>query len=260
MKVFAFRNGYTLQRFNIMLDYNQLAADYARNRRVNPNVLKALIDLLGAVQGSMILEVGCGTGNYITAFAEAPDGMAYGLEPSTGMLEHARSRGSRVRLLAGRAEAIGLAAAIFDLVFSVDVIHHVEDITAYLGEAYRILKPGGWLCTVTDSEAIIRARKPLSTYFPETIVPEMKRYPRIEDLKTGMTQAGFDDLREQNVSFDYRLTDLQIYRERAFSALHLISDDAWQAGLSRMEFDLARDGSIPGVSMYVLLWGRKPAP
>ncbi len=206
-----------------------------------------------------VLEVGCGTGNYIIAMASMTLCAAWGLEPSAGMLAHARTRASAVRFVAGQAEAMGLSGNRFDLVFSVDVIHHVSDRAAYFREAYRVLKKGGWLCTVTDSEAIIRKRKPLSTYFPETVEPELKRYPRIADLNAQMARVGFETLQEQAVEFSYVLTDLQIYRERAFSALHLISDNAWNAGLARLEFDLARDGGIPAASMYVLLWGRKPA-
>ncbi|MBZ0288960.1 MAG: methyltransferase domain-containing protein, partial [Anaerolineae bacterium] len=196
----------------IRMDYDQLAADYARNRRVNPEVLKALLSTPPVTQQTAVLEVGCGTGNYIIGLGANTGCMAWGLEPSAGMLAHALTRGSDVRFVSGCAEAIGLAADTFDLVFSVDVIHHVQDRPAYFHEAYRVLKPGGWLCTVTDSEAIVRKRQPLSTYFPETVEPELRRYPRMADLNTAMEGAGFQNLREQAVEFSYLLADLQIYR------------------------------------------------
>ena len=46
-------------------DYQRQAASYARHRGVNPAVLAALGDRLGAT--ARVLEVGCGTGNYIGA-------------------------------------------------------------------------------------------------------------------------------------------------------------------------------------------------
>ena len=54
-----------------------------------------------------------------------------------------------------RAEELPLDANGFDLVFCVDVIHHVTNRAAFLSEAFRVLCGGGKLCVVTDSEDII---------------------------------------------------------------------------------------------------------
>jgi ubiquinone/menaquinone biosynthesis C-methylase UbiE len=142
------------------------------------------------------------------------------------------------------------------LVFSVDVIHHVGDRYAYYREAYRVLKKGGKLCTVTDSEEIIRRREPLSVYFPETVAIDLQRYPRIPDLWTMMAQAGFTCVQEASAELAYELTDIQPYRDRAFSVLHLISTEGFEQGVQRMEEDL-RDRGIPATSRYLLLWGDK---
>ena len=40
-------------------------------------------------------------------------------------------------------------------------------------ETARTLRPGGWVCTVTDSAEIIRRREILSGYFPETVAIEL---------------------------------------------------------------------------------------
>lgn len=240
-----------------MLDYNRVADEYARNRQINPEVLQALMSTSSVGKESVVLEVGCGTGNYIIALVANTGCRGWGIEPSIEMLSRARARASSVRFEQASAENIGLAPNVFDLVFSVDVIHHVSDCAAYFQGAYRVLKLGGRLCTVTDSAAIIQRRQPLSVYFPETITPELKRYPTTADLTAWMQRAGFVDVREQEVEFPYEITDLQTYREKAFSALHLISEAAFQSGIERMEADLRDAGKIQGVSRYVLLWGTK---
>jgi SAM-dependent methyltransferase len=156
----------------------------------------------------------------------------------------------------GQAEHLDFPATFFDIVFSVDVIHHVGDCSTFFREAYRVLKRGGKILTATDSEEIIRQRQPLSVYFPETIEIELRRYPRISELQGMMSQAGLRDLEETVVEFPYSLSDLQVYRDKAFSCLHLITTDAFQRGIACMEQDL-RDGAIPCVSRYLFLWGTK---
>jgi len=236
------------------IDYDTLAAAYARNRQVHPKVLEALAQ---AVPGNArVLEVGCGTGNYIIALASLTGAACWGVDPSAGMLEQARDRLSPVHFEEGRAEELEADDGFFDLVFSVDVVHHLDDLRTFLSHAHRVLKPGGQVCTVTDSASIIRRRQPLATYFPETVEPELARYPRIALLRALMEQAGFDEIAESTVEWAYQLSDIEPYRTKAYSALHLISQAAFQRGIARMQHDL-QAGPISCVSRYALLWGAK---
>lgn len=240
------------------IEYDRIAAEYARHRQVHPEVFRHLC--AAAMSAGRVLEVGCGTGNYIVALESLAGCACWGIDPSAEMLSQARARSSTVRFQAGRAEALDFPAASFDLVFSVDVIHHVARRDAYLQEAYRVLGAGGHICTVTDSEWIIRHRQPMAAYFPETIEVELARYPRIAELRSTMGQAGFDEISEHTVEWCWALADVQAYRDRAFSALHLIPEEAFQRGMRRLEQDLCA-GPIPCVSRYTLLWGTKtPGP
>jgi ubiquinone/menaquinone biosynthesis C-methylase UbiE len=254
------------------LDYDQLAAEYARHRQIHPGVLQALYGAVQSLQHAgmdkpRVLEVGCGTGNYLLALATSTGCAGWGIDPSEGMLAQAQARwthgagrdGAGIlppQFRPGRAEQLDFPDASLDLVYSVDVIHYVSDEPRYTKEAYRVLAPGGLFCTVTDSEWIIRNRVPLVTHFPETIEVELARYPPIPALRALYEQAGFVEVGERMVEFCYPLTDIQAYRDKAFSALHLISEDAFQRGIAQMEQDLNR-GPIPCVSRYTLLWGCK---
>jgi ubiquinone/menaquinone biosynthesis C-methylase UbiE len=236
------------------LDYDRLAAGYARHRQVHPGVLQALCQ--AAHKGHNVLEVGCGTGNYILALHAQVGCTCWGIDPSAEMLARARERAPALHFRLGSAERLDAPNDSFDRVYSVDVIHHVQDRLAYIQETYRVLAPGGRICTATDSEWIIRRREPLATYWPETVRVELRRYPRMAQLRALYQQAGFQDIEECMVEFRYPLTDLQAYRDKAFSSLHLISEDAYQRGIARMERDL-RNGPLPCVSRYTLLWGYK---
>jgi ubiquinone/menaquinone biosynthesis C-methylase UbiE len=240
-----------------MLDYDKLAAEYARYRRIHPQVLKELLSTSTIDSRSNVLEVGCGTGNYISKIQELRGCVCWGIDPSAQMLAQARTQSSIVTFEAGRAEALPVADATFDLVFSVDVIHHLANGVArldYFQHARRVLKPGGKVCTVTDSEWIIRNRPTLSAYFPETIKPELRRYPPISALRDEMRVAGFVSINEMQVEFTYLLDDCSVFRAKAYSALHLISQSAFEHGLARMERDL-QSGPIQSAARYVLVWG-----
>jgi ubiquinone/menaquinone biosynthesis C-methylase UbiE len=172
------------------------------------------------------------------------------------MLAQALAHPVAVTWLQGQAEAPGFVSNTFDLVFSVDVIHHVDDVATFYREAARVLQPGGWLCTVTDSAEIIRRREILSGYFPETVERELARYPRLAQLEAWMAAAGLDGLVAATVEAPYEITSAQPFRDKAYSSLHLIPEDAWQTGLARLERDLAH-GPVRGTSRYACLWGRR---
>jgi SAM-dependent methyltransferase len=251
-------------------------------------VFRELCERGALSSGSTILEVGCGTGNYARALVARFGCAACGIDPSEGMLARACARSEGIPWLLGRAEQLAFAGGTFDLVFSVDVIHHVADKPAFYREAARVLRPSGRLCTATDSAEIIRRREILSSYFPETVEKELARYPRLAQLEAWMLEADLGGpstglragpstglragpstglragpstglragLEVVTVEAPYEIASAQPFRDKAYSALHLISEDAWQAGLERLERDLAR-GPVRGVSRYACVWGQR---
>jgi ubiquinone/menaquinone biosynthesis C-methylase UbiE len=93
-------------------------------------------------RGADVLEAGCGTGlllERVARFARS----ARGVDLSAGMLARARDRGLDVAQ--GSVTALPFADASFDVVYSVKVLAHVEDIRTALGEMSRVLRPGGYL-------------------------------------------------------------------------------------------------------------------
>ena len=238
------------------LDYDKLAADYKGHRKTNPEVLRAILAFIELSPATRVLEVGSGTGNYISSIQSSTECQAWGVDPSEEMLSIARSSSQRVNYAWGRGESLRFEDSFFDLVFSVDVIHHIDGREKYHREAHRVLRPGGLMCTVTDNDWIIQNRIPLSAYFPDTIGPELERYPNEGELRDGMAWVGFRDLHRELVEHHYELDNLNPYRTRAFSSLHLIPDEAWERGLRRMELDL-EIGPLPCVARYLLLWGRR---
>jgi SAM-dependent methyltransferase len=84
------------------------------------------------------LAIGVGTGRFA-----APLGVQVGIDPAREVLDYATGRG--ITPVQAVAEALPFADDSFDYVLSVTTICFVDDASAMLSEAYRVLKPGGEL-------------------------------------------------------------------------------------------------------------------
>jgi SAM-dependent methyltransferase len=235
-------------------NYQALAAAYAKHRRAHPGVVEAIVRAIQEHAYRDVLEVGCGSGNYLEAIGALSGVRIAGIDPSSAMLDQLATRLPSAETRIGAGESIPYPDASFDLVYSVDVIHHVTDREACFREALRVLRPGGRIVTVTDSGSDLERRVPLTSHFPETLEHERRRYPAIETLGEEMTSAGFRDLRQDAVELAYPLTDISGFRNKSYSSLHLITHDDHARGIARLEADLAK-GPIEALSLYTLLSG-----
>jgi ubiquinone/menaquinone biosynthesis C-methylase UbiE len=239
-----------------LLDYDRSADAYARHRGVHPGVVRAIVERGGVGPQTRVLDVGCGTGNYARALGSLTGCRMSGVEPSAEMLDRARCAVWE-SLVQGRAERLPFPDGAFDLIMTTDVIHHVGDRDAYFREAARVLRPGGRIATITDSSEDLARRRPLTSHFPETLAIERERYPPVSQLLAEMAAAGFVSPALESVELEYELSDLQPYREQAFSSLLLIDEDAFQRGIACLEAEL-RSGPIQALSLYTIVWGTLP--
>jgi len=236
--------------------YQSIAADYVRHRRVHPEVVRSLVSIGTLSPASAVLDVGCGTGNYLFALSEIVGCDCWGIDPSEAMLAEAQSRLTQAHLYCASAERMKLPADQFDLVFAVDVVHHLTNRSSVFHQCLRALRPGGKLCLVTESTEMLRQREPHATYFPDAIEIEMARYPNVAVLKSELIAAGFVDFQELEVELQAELTDIEPYRAKAHSSLQLISQDAFDVGIKRLEEALS-SGPIRYIWRYILLHGTK---
>ena len=122
-----------------------------------------------------------------------------------------------------------------------------------------MLRPGGLLCTVTDSPEMIRRRIPLSSYWPASAAGNLQRYPTLETLVNLMLAAGFVAIECREIQAPFQVADAAPYREKAFSCLHLVPEEEFRSGLESLESDL-RAGPITGLEEHACLWGERPLP
>jgi SAM-dependent methyltransferase len=241
------------------LDYDDLATEYARHRRPYPGLVEHITEQAGLTAGSVVLEVGCGTANHLAAIRRGTGARCVGVDPSAEMLAEAgHNHPEDLELRRGTAEELALPAGTVDLVLSVDMIHYIREPRRYFERAFAVLKPGGRVVTVTDSEWIIRNRMPITRYFPGIVEVELSRYHPVPALAGALALTGFGELSERVVESEYELSDAGRFRDKSYSCLHLITDAEFAAGLAALEADLA-EHPLTGSLRSVALWGRRPA-
>ncbi|HEY3752472.1 MAG TPA: class I SAM-dependent methyltransferase [Pseudonocardiaceae bacterium] len=131
-------------------------------------VREADAGLLGDVEGTNVLEVGCGSAA-CARWLVGQGAHAVALDLSAGMLRHATAdsaaTGITVSLVQASADQLPFAAASFDTACSAfGAVPFVADSGAVLNEVARVLRPGGrWVFAVTH---------PMRWIFPDDPGPE----------------------------------------------------------------------------------------
>ncbi|HXD81052.1 MAG TPA: arsenite methyltransferase [Candidatus Acidoferrum sp.] len=148
--------------------------------------------------GQVVLDLGSGAGLDVLLSARrvAPGGHAYGLDMTDEMLQLANSHMKKAGVanatfLKGSIDRIPLPDASVDVVISNCVINLAEDKGAVIGEAFRVLRPGG-LFAVADMVEL------------DPLEPELKKHLEswagcisgtipIEEYRGALLGAGFAD-------------------------------------------------------------------
>jgi 2-polyprenyl-3-methyl-5-hydroxy-6-metoxy-1,4-benzoquinol methylase len=165
--------------------FNQAIAESTQGLQV-VTAKKILPGLTGLAErlaaGGAILEIGCGTGNFLLQAAKAfPGARLAGVDIDDESLAKARDKVQQAGL-AGRIsvhkEKVDDAAGAFDTVVMIEVLHEIapEMRPAVVAAAARTLKAGGWMVIIDETypSTLEEARRPefrfpLQTGFEELI-------------------------------------------------------------------------------------------
>jgi ubiquinone/menaquinone biosynthesis C-methylase UbiE len=120
------------------------AADPAQRR-----MLDAYLAEIDFPPAARVLEIGSGTGAVARYLITLPQiGSVIGLDPSPLFIERARTLGKGINGLSfveGSAHALPFAAEEFDVVVFHTTLCHLSEPENALQQAFRVLKPDGWL-------------------------------------------------------------------------------------------------------------------
>ena len=172
-----------------------------------PKAVRAIVAGLD-LAGMLAIDVGCGIGGPALTLARAGAAQVIGLDVETGVVARAVARvsraglGDRVTIRRFEPGRLPFDDASVDLVFGKDAWIHVPDKQAFFAEAFRVLRPGGWLA----AGDWLRGPGPVSE--------EMDRYVALEDLSfhmatleaygAALAACGFEEIKLEDIAEDYR--------------------------------------------------------
>lgn len=172
-------------------DYSKIAKCYDRVR-TEPGTLLSQIIKYGAINSnSKVLDVGCGTGRFLTSLSSITKCSLFGLEPSLEMLREAflKDCSRRIVWIQGDGQRLPFSNEIFDCVYMTFVLHHIERKDLALQEIYRVLKKGGRCVMVTTSHSQIKRH--VLDNFPGVTAIDLKRFPSVPCIKKSMSRVSF---------------------------------------------------------------------
>lgn len=115
-------------------------------------------DQLNLRKGAVVLDVGCGPGNFTGYFGATvgPSGLAIGLDASTTMLKQAvgTKSGPTIGYIHADAGSLPFSDASVDAVSCFAALYLVSDPRTVVSEMVRVLKPGGRMAVVATVHGV----------------------------------------------------------------------------------------------------------
>ena len=138
--------------------------------------------------GSLVVDMGCGTGNYGLGIQARTGCTVVGFDPSIGMLKQAREKTPDFIIVQSVAEHMPFRGSICDLVYAAQVWHHVRGRQEAASECGRILKKGGTKIAHTIGHTQLNS-KIVFKFFPEIKQGQLDVYPSDEEFKAIFANA-----------------------------------------------------------------------
>ena len=225
----------------IVTDYDFVSDNYDESRSAGSEDSELLVELLNPLSGASVLEFGCGTGNYLKKIYSETTLIA-GIDLSRNMLLRAKSKLPGINLIRSNAESLPFQNESFDAVYSIQVLHHINDKNKLMSEVYRTLKRGGrFVLQICTYEQLLTFS--FYYYFARARDIDFKRFPSMESICQELSSTGFNDISSHLCNIDDAIDDrpsayLKKYNRDGCSSFAFLTKKEVDKGCDKINQDI----------------------
>jgi ubiquinone/menaquinone biosynthesis C-methylase UbiE len=254
------------------VDYDTISKVYDSSRVANAETVKYLIGLLRLDSDSVILDMGCGTGNYSAALQGVAK-QVIGIDKSQAMIDQALIKYPTLKLIKGNVTDLPFETNAFDGCFAIDVLHHVEQKLKFLQEAYRVLRKKGRIAIRYCSNPQLKSFW-FYYYFPRGLKVDLTRLPDSSEINSLLEKAGFSGIGIEICYYDEVVAreTPEAYLDKAYrdsiSTFAFLSPKEIEMGCEKLQSDImsghvndivrkAKETSLKQTGTSSIIYGQK---
>ena len=221
-------------------DYSQVSKVYDTNKgRVDFAKDQDIEILLQKKQNLTVLDLACGTGNYLFSQQKYYGGKNIkwiGIDLSQDMLNVAKSKNIDATFINSDAESYNIEEESVDLVVCNFAFHHFPNKQKSLVKMYSVLKKEGVL-RLKNIEPECMKDWWVYKYCPETYCEDLLRFWPKDLIMHELKKSNFANISAKREYYEKSSPIDQLvenYKRRDISQLAMIEDDLYQKGMNRV--------------------------
>jgi len=233
------------------VNYNKIFSNYNLRYKVNPmhGVSKALGIIINTYKPKNILEVGCGTGQWLSAI-DGCDIERIGVDYSLGMLKEAKKNGNKLNLICADANALPFSNKQFDLIYCVNAIHHFKNKKKFIIAAANLLEQNGTLSIVGVDPRNKNDKWYIYDFFEGVYEKNLLRFPSFEEIAFWMNEIGLKQIMKSTVECvvkdwigDDVFNDTFLRKDQS-SQLAILSDREYFFGIDKIKHAIEKNPQV----------------
>jgi len=246
--------------------YDLIGFEYDVTRKADPEIARRIYNHLQLIEGALVADIGCGSGNYTIALQKMGLKMI-GTDISSTMVDSAKLKNHEISWIRADACELPVEDSAFKGAISTLVIHHFEELEAPFREAYRVISEGRFVIFTSTPEQMRSYW--LVEYFPKAMEASCKQMPPLEKVVDALRNVGFSIVGAETFMVQPNLEDFFLYSGKYDPCMYLEAqvrkgistfaslafEDEVKEGCFRLKRDIASGKVNDVISEYNSIYG-----